>query len=201
MANHNLLNRDGLNIDEQDTWYALTVDNLPDGIALTEIALTELLQKQQKVDLLVPLADLLDASGQLAAGLLQQVYALLASHTSRLGVWLTSDTDADKLAGLSDFLLTQALIVIHVPAFTDGRGFSYAHTLRQLGYQGEIRMAGAFGRDQIAYLLRSGADSFLLDNQDLQSNFDITQAFTALASSYNGQDASKLPMFAASVCS
>lgn len=198
MANHNVLNSQGADISEQDSWQALTTDTLPDGVALTEIALTELLNKQEKIDLLLPLADLLDASGELAGGLLQQVYNLLDQQTSRLGVWMTSDTDADKLAGLSEFLLTQDLIVIHVPAFTDGRGFSYAHTLRQLGYTGEIRIAGEFGRDQIAYLLRSGIDSFVLNEHDLQSDFDIAQAFTALASSYDGQDASALPMFAAS---
>ncbi|WP_435978472.1 DUF934 domain-containing protein [Psychrobacter sp. DM4] len=198
MANHNVLNSQGADISEQDSWQALTTDTLPDGVALTEIALTELLNKQEKIDLLLPLADLLDASGELAGGLLQQVYNLLNQQTSRLGVWMTSDTDADKLAGLSEFLLTQDLIVIHVPAFTDGRGFSYAHTLRQLGYTGEIRIAGEFGRDQIAYLLRSGIDSFVLNEHDLQSDFDIAQAFTALASSYDGRDASALPMFAAS---
>lgn len=195
MANHNVLNSHGADISAKDTWQALTTDNLPDGIALHDLSLTELLNKQEKIDLLVPLADLLTSSGTLASGLLQQVYELLASHTSRLGVWMTSDTDTDALAGLSDFLLIQDLIVIHVPAFTDGRGFSYAQTLRQIGYSGEIRVAGKFGRDQIAYLLRAGVDSFVLNEYDLQSDFDIVQAFTALASSYNGQDASKLPMF------
>ncbi len=54
-------------------------------------------------------------------------------------------------------------------------------------------MAGAFGRDQIAYLLRAGATSFVLNEHDAKS--DISQAFTALASSYDGRDASALPMF------
>ncbi len=198
MANHHVLDSRGKDIGEQDSWQALTTGELPDGIALSEISLTELLKKQEKIDLLIPLADLLDSTGKLASGLLQQVYELLTQQTSRLGVWITSNTDADALAHLSEFLLTQDLIVIHVPAFTDGRGFSFAHTLRQLGYKGEIRMAGAFGRDQIAYLLRAGADSFVLNDNDLQSDFDIAQAFDALASSYDGQDASKLPMFAAS---
>ena len=195
MANHHLLNRDAQDMSQQDTWQALKTDTLPDGIALHELSLTELLNKPESIDLLVPLADLLDNTGKLVGGVLQQVYALLASQTRRLGVWMTSDTDADKLAGLSEFLLAQEIIVIHVPAFTDGRGFSYAQTLRQIGYSGEIRVAGKFGRDQIAYLLRAGVDSFVLNEYDLQSDFDIVQAFTALASSYNGQDASKLPMF------
>ena len=71
----------------------------------------------------------------------------------------------------------------------------FAQTLRQLGYQGEIRMAGQFGRDQIAYLLRAGADSFVLSEHDMQSISDISQAFNALASSYDGRTAADLPMF------
>ena len=195
MGNHHVLNSDGVDISQTDTWHALTTNEIPDGIALTEISLLETLQKQEKLDVVLPLADLLDAKGTLAGGLLQQVYELLGEHTSRLGVWITSDTDTDALAGLTDFLLKQDLIVIHVPAFTDGRGFSFAQTLRQIGYQGEIRMAGKFGRDQIAYLLRAGADTFVLSEHDMQSISDISQAFNALASSYDGRNAADLPMF------
>lgn len=194
MGNHHVLNSIGLDISAKDNWYALNTAELPDGIALTHVTLLELLHKQEKLNVIVPLTDLLDANGKLAGGLSREVYELLAHHTSRLGIWLTADTDADALAGLSEFLLAQSLIVIHVPLFADGRDFSFAQTLRQLGYEGEIRIAGKFGRDQIAYLLRVGADSFVLCEHDVKS--DISQAFTALASSYDGQDASKLPMFA-----
>ncbi len=194
MGNHHVLNSKGLDISSEDTWQALITAELPDGIALTHVTLLELLHKQEKLDVLLPLADLLSPTGTLAGGLLQQVYEILTQHTSRLGVWMTSNTDTDALAGLTEFLLPQALIVIHVPAFADGRGFSFAQTLRQLGYTGEIRMAGAFGRDQIAYLLRAGADSFVLCEHDVQSN--IAQAFNALASAHAGRSAASLPMFA-----
>jgi uncharacterized protein (DUF934 family) len=194
MANHHILNSQGIDISSQDTWYALTTAQLPDGIALADISLLELLHKQDKPDVIVPLADLLNATGTLADGLLREVYELLSQHSSRLGVWITSNTDADTLAGLADFLLSQALIVLHVPLFADGRDFSFAQTLRQLGFEGEIRVAGAFGRDQIAYLLRVGVDSFVLNEHDIKP--DIAQAFSALASSYDGQNAAALPMFA-----
>ncbi|MBE0405388.1 DUF934 domain-containing protein [Psychrobacter sp. AOP22-C1-22] len=196
MANHHVLNEQGADIGQNDTWLALSTNELPDGIALTHISLLELLQKQEKLDVLLPLSDLLDAKGNIAGGLLQQVRELLAQHTSRFGVWVTSDSDTEVLTRIPEFLLQQDLIVIHVPAFTDGRGFSFAQTLRQIGYQGEIRMAGEFGRDQIAYLLRAGADSFVISEHDLQSISNISQAFNALASSYDGRDASALPMFA-----
>ena len=194
MGNHHVLNSMGLDISAKDNWQALSTAQLPDGIALSHITLLELLHKQEKLNVIVPLTDLLDANGKLAGGLSHEVYELLNHHTSRLGIWLTANTDADALAGLSEFLLAQSLIVIHVPLFVDGRDFSFTQTLRQLGYEGEIRIAGKFGRDQIAYLLRVGADSFVLCEHDVKSN--ISQAFTALASSYDGQDASKLPMFA-----
>ena len=196
MGNHHVLNSKGIDIGQSDTWLALNTDELPDGIALSHISLLELLHKQEKFDIVLPLTDLLNAEGKLAGGLLQQLNELLTEHASRVGVWVTSDNDTDTLVGLSEFLLKQDLIVIHVPAFTDGRGFSYAQTLRQIGYEGEIRMAGKFGRDQIAYLLRAGADSFVLSEHDMKSISDISQAFNALASSYDGRDASALPMFA-----
>lgn len=198
MGNHHVLNSHGIDISAKDNWYALSTAELPDGIALTEISLLELLHKQKKPEVLVPLADLLNAKNSLAGGLVHEVYELIVQHSSHLGIWITADTDADLLAGLSEFLLVQTLIVVHVPTFTDGRHFSFVQILRQSGYTGEIRMAGAFGRDQIAYLLRAGADSFVLCEHDLQSDFDIKQAFMALASSYDGRDASKLPMFAGS---
>ena len=196
MGNHHLFNSDGIDISQNDRWLALSTNELPDGIALTHISLLELLQKQEKLEVLLPLSDLLDTKGNIAGGLLQQVYELLSEHTSRFGVWVTSDSDTEVLTRIPEFLLQQDLIVIHVPAFTDGRGFSFAQTLRQLGYQGEIRMAGKFGRDQIAYLLRAGADSFVISEHDLHSISDISQAFNALASSYDGRNAADLPMFA-----
>ena len=196
MGNHHVLNEQGADISQNDSWLALSTNELPDGIALTHISLLELLQKQEKLEVLLPLSDLLDTKGNIAGGLLQQVYELLSEHTSRFGVWVTSDSDTEVLTRIPEFLLQQDLIVIHVPAFTDGRGFSFAQTLRQLGYQGEIRMAGKFGRDQIAYLLRAGADSFVISEHDLKSISDISQAFNALASSYDGRNAADLPMFA-----
>ncbi|WP_201537328.1 DUF934 domain-containing protein [Psychrobacter immobilis] len=195
MGNHHVLDSDGIDISQNDTWLALSTDELPDGIALSHISLVELLQKQEKLEIVLPFTDLLDNKGKIAGGLLQQLRELVHQHTSRVGVWVTSDSDTDVLVGVPEFLLQQELIVIHVPVFTDGRGFSYAQTLRQIGYQGEIRMAGKFGRDQIAYLLRAGVDSFVLSEHDMQSISDISQAFNALASSYDGRNAAALPMF------
>ena len=129
MANHHVLNHKGVDISQNDTWLALYTDALPDGITLSQISLLELLHKQEKPDVLLPLSDLLDTKGNIAGGLSQQLRELLAEHASRMGVWVTSD-------------------------------------------------------------------SFVINEHDMQSISDISQAFNALASSYDGRDASALPMFA-----
>ena len=121
MANHHVFNNDGTDISETDTWLALSTNELPDGITLTDISLLELLQKQEKLEIVLPLADLLDAKGNIAGGLLLQVRELLAKHISRTGVWVTSDSDTEVLTRIPEFLLQQDLIVIHVPAFTATR--------------------------------------------------------------------------------
>ncbi len=63
MANHHILDSHGVDISHTDSWHALTTDKLPDGIASIDLTLLELLHKQEKPDVLVPLADLLDGWG------------------------------------------------------------------------------------------------------------------------------------------
>lgn len=73
-------------------------------------------------------------------------------------------------APLFDHLDEIPLIVVHFPVFTDGRGFSYARELRQRGYQGELRAAGHFIRDQLSYLQRCGFDAFqMADEEQLEA--------------------------------
>ena len=63
-----------------------------------------------------------------------------------------------------------ALVLIHFPVFTDGRCFSYARTLRESGYKGEIRATGHFIPDQLFYLQRCGFDAFqFADAVDLEA--------------------------------
>jgi uncharacterized protein (DUF934 family) len=77
-----------------------------------------------------------------------------------VGVWLAP---ADEPAALADDLAAVALVAVHFPKFTDGRGYSTASTLRRrLGYRGELRAFGDVGRDQLFYLARVGFDSFRL---------------------------------------
>ena len=77
-----------------------------------------------------------------------------------LGVWLDSDEAPSRL---QDALQQLAVIAINFPAFTDGRGYSYAQLLRQrYDYRGEIRAVGDVLRDQLFYMKRCGFDAFAL---------------------------------------
>ena len=66
----------------------------------------------------------------------------------------------DDPAAIYDALDDLALVAINFPAFTDGRGFSYARDLRERGYRGELRAVGHFIRDQMSYLGRVGFNAF-----------------------------------------
>ncbi len=198
MANHHIFNAQGEDISESDSWLALQVTSLPEGVALDDITLIEVINQQEKHDVILPLFDMLTAeSTDHNESLLTEVVNLIRQHSSRLGVWVDASelaTHIDQLADLKAQLLAQDLIVIVVPAFADGRNFSVIQSLRQLGFEGEIRVAGAFGRDQIAYLLRVGTDSFVIKEHDAKT--DLSQAFSALASAHSGKSAASLPLFA-----
>ncbi|MDP5308028.1 DUF934 domain-containing protein [Paracoccus spongiarum] len=69
-------------------------------------------------------------------------------------VTLAPDTDP---ATLSDHLDSD-LLAIDFPAFTDGRGFSLARRLRELGFRGRLRATGGLIADQYAMARRVGFD-------------------------------------------
>lgn len=64
----------------------------------------------------------------------------------------TDDPAALALEGLS-------LIRVHVPAFSDGRGFTIGRRLRMLGYTGELRAVGPMIADQYPMARRVGFDA------------------------------------------
>ncbi len=69
-------------------------------------------------------------------------------------VTLGPDTALDSLPEL----LSHEVIAIHFPSMVDGRGFSLARQLRQLGYQGQLRATGCLIADQYAMARRVGFD-------------------------------------------
>jgi ferredoxin--NADP+ reductase len=72
-----------------------------------------------------------------------------------MSVSLTADTDATTLR---DKLDTLDLIRIEFKSFADGRGFSLARRLRNLGYKGRLRASGHLIPDQFRYALACGFD-------------------------------------------
>jgi uncharacterized protein (DUF934 family) len=82
----------------------------------------------------------------------------LLARNAPLGVRLKSDQSPEALGADVQHL---SLIVLEFPKFRDGRAFSWARMLRtRLGYRGEIRAAGDFLYDQIAFMTRVGIDAF-----------------------------------------
>ena len=56
------------------------------------------------------------------------------------------------------------MIRIAFPAFSDGRGFTIARRLRQIGYRGRLRAFGHVLADQYAMARRSGFDEVEIDD-------------------------------------
>lgn len=72
-----------------------------------------------------------------------------------LGLFIENTT---KAASLAPFLDRLDLIVIAFPSYGDGRGFSIAKQLRNMGYRGALRARGPLIADQFAYALECGFD-------------------------------------------
>ena len=74
---------------------------------------------------------------------------------SDLGVHVENDVDTAALGPLFGRI---ALISVAFPSFADGRGFSIARRLRDMGFKGRLRATGAVIADQFAYLMACGFD-------------------------------------------
>jgi uncharacterized protein (DUF934 family) len=96
-------------------------------------------------DVIVPFARLLKEWGALSA------------RSGRLGVRFGN---TDKPEALTSFLPGISVIVLPFPAFNDGRAYSIARKLRELGYQGELRATGNVLPDQLQFMLQVGFDAF-----------------------------------------
>ncbi|MEM1382224.1 MAG: DUF934 domain-containing protein [Pseudomonadota bacterium] len=76
-----------------------------------------------------------------------------------LGAHLPNDTEP---AAVGPHFPALDLISIEFPSFADGRGFSIAARLRDLGFRGLLRAHGPLIADQFAYLLECGFDQVWL---------------------------------------
>ena len=94
----------------------------------------------------------------------------LIARNAPLGVRLKSDESPERLGSDIDRL---SVIVLEFPKFRDGRAFSWARMLRtRLRFKGEIRAAGHFLYDQLAYLTRVGVDAFEVPDGFTIAEFD-----------------------------
>lgn len=96
-------------------------------------------------------------------------------------------------APLLEYLQDIPLVVINFPLFMDGRGFSYGRELRERGFQGELRAAGQFIRDQMTYLHRCGFNAFQpADSSELEA---FAASLNDFSESYQAAADQPLPLF------
>ncbi|MGI3185549.1 DUF934 domain-containing protein [Nioella aestuarii] len=73
---------------------------------------------------------------------------------------LASDAAPEDLLGA---LTSNRIVRIDFPSFADGRGFTLARRLRQMGFTGHLRAKGHVLADQYAMARRSGFDDVEID--------------------------------------
>jgi len=95
-----------------------------------------------------------DAPALIPFARLQRDAAALAGRNAELGVQVGSAAHPEDLA---PFLDRVSLVVVEFPKFRDGRGFTFARTLRErYGFAGELRAVGHILPDQYSFLVRCG---------------------------------------------
>ena len=87
-------------------------------------------------------------------------YAEQLQNSKTIGVWLDSDESPEPLETLCAAI---PVIAINFPVFADGRGYSYARTLRDYyNYTGDLRAIGDVLHDQMYFYKRCGFSSYLI---------------------------------------
>ena len=66
----------------------------------------------------------------------------------------------DDVRRLGPVLDRVKLVEVDFPRFRDGRGYSSARILREMGYSGELKAVGDVLVDQLLFMRRCGFDSF-----------------------------------------
>lgn len=98
----------------------------------------------------------------------------LLGRNEPVGVVLETSDSPEELGANVQKL---ALIVLNIPHFKDGRGFTWARMLRtRLEFNGEIRVTGHVLRDQFAFYKRVGVNAF-----ELSENLSLKDFNAALS--------------------
>ncbi|MEL7343857.1 MAG: DUF934 domain-containing protein [Pseudomonadota bacterium] len=95
----------------------------------------------------------------------QPIYALgaLPANTPNTPYAIDVPSDAEP-RDLAEHIDTVAMIRVDFPSFADGRGFTIARQLRDMGYSGRLRARGHVISDQYAMARRSGFDEVEIDH-------------------------------------
>jgi uncharacterized protein (DUF934 family) len=88
---------------------------------------------------------------------LKNEWESLAKFPGQLGALLSNTDHAEDVA---HFLPHLALVILPFPAFVDGRAYSIARQIRQLGYRGELRATGNVLPDQFQFMSQVGFNTF-----------------------------------------
>ncbi len=117
--------------------------------------------------------------------------AELLARGEPVGVWLAP---SDEPGDIAQDLARLALVAVHFPKFTDGRGYSIAVLLRRRhGYTGELRAIGDVGRDQLFFMARVGFDAWLVaEHRDPNA---ALAAFDTFSVRYQGCVDDPAPLF------
>jgi uncharacterized protein (DUF934 family) len=105
----------------------------------------------------------------------------LAGANGTLLVDLANDQDAGLLV---PHLASIALIRLTFPGMADGRAFSQARRLRQLGYTGRLRARGPVIPDQFRAALRLGIDEIEISDEQASRQPEPHWTLVSLAPSY-----------------
>lgn len=81
-------------------------------------------------------------------------------QTNAASVRIEAGDDVRRLGPVLDRV---RLVEVDFPRFRDGRGFSSARVLREMGYTGEIKATGDVLVDLVFFMRRCGFDSFAPD--------------------------------------
>ena len=109
---------------------------------------------------------------------------------THLALDLPNDADLSEIA---DRLAELAVIRIAFPSFADGRGFSLARRLRQIGYAGTLRAKGHLIPDQYPHAVRAGFDEIELDEDVAARQQESHWRDTLAAVSVSYQDRLRRP--------
>ena len=111
-------------------------------------------------------------------------------HPDNIAVWLNSD---EGVGDLGEGLHGLPLVALNFPVFSDGRAYSKARELREIGYKGEVRAIGDVLRDQLFYMSRCGFNAFQLRHD--QDPEDCLAAFEDFQTTYTATVTEPVPLF------